>query len=69
MISYILIDILQFSPVFIVILQRLNRPVERFESASLSELVVARNSVITSALEVERQQILTEIFAFAEIWG
>ena len=64
--TYIFVHLLQFLPVLVVVLQGLLAPVERLEPAGLPELVVAGNAVVAASLEVQRQEILAEVFAFAE---
>ena len=64
--TYIFVNLLQFLPVLVVVLQGLLAPVERLEPAGLPELVVAGNAVVAASLEVQRQEVLAEVFAFAE---
>ena len=64
--TYILVNFLEFSPIFFIVLERFDGPVEGLEAAGLTELVVAGNAVVAASLEVQSQKVLAEILAVAE---
>ena len=63
--THIFVNLLKFSPIIVVVFERLDGPVERLEAAGLPELVVAGNAVVAAALKVQGQKVLAEVLAFA----